>query len=85
MQNRAECEAVVRRLWPFLDGALPESEKARIIAHLEECSDCSSHFAFAQAFLEAVREAKPPVDEYAALRLRVIGALSAASLSGPTP
>ncbi len=84
MQNHAECEAIVRRLWPFLDGALPENEKARIIAHLERCTNCSSHFAFAQAFLEAVREAKPPTDEYAALRLRVMGALSAASLSGPT-
>ena len=25
--RRAECEAIVRRLWPFLDEKLPDSER----------------------------------------------------------
>ena len=76
MQIRAECEAVVRRLWPFLDGALPESDRERIVAHLERCDNCSSHFAFARSFLEAVREAKMPTDQYVSLRVRVMRSLS---------
>ena len=76
MQNRAECEAVVRQLWPFLDGALPESDRELIVAHLERCDNCSSHFAFARSFLEAVREAKMPADHYGSLRVRVMRSLS---------
>ena len=82
MQNRAECEAVVRRLWPFLDGALPDSDRERIVAHLERCDDCTSHFDFARSFLEAVREARPADAEYAQLRTRVLGALAAEGFSG---
>ena len=36
------CDEVVRRLWPHLDGALPESERARVVAHLEACAGCRS-------------------------------------------
>ena len=82
MQNRAECEAVVRRLWPFLDGILPESDRERVVAHLERCDNCTSHFEFARSFLEAVREARPADAEYAQLRMRVLGALAAEGFSG---
>ena len=82
MQNRAECEAVVRCLWPFLDGILPESDRERVVAHLERCDDCTSHFEFARSFLEAVREARPADAEYAQLRMRVLGALAAEGFSG---
>lgn len=80
--NRAECEAVVRRLWPFLDGVLPESDRERIVAHLERCDNCTSHFDFARSFLEAVREARPADTEYAQLRTRVLGALAAEGFAG---
>ncbi len=77
MLNRSECEAVVRQLWPFLDGAVSEAQRERIVAHLESCINCSSHFDFAQAFLEAVALARPHLPADDALRQRVIGALSA--------
>ena len=70
-QKRSECEEVVLRLWPHLDGALPESERPRVIAHLEECVGCRSHYDFARAFLAAVHRAAPGDDEFAALRERV--------------
>ena len=54
MPDRAECEAVVRQLWPFVDGMGVEAERGIILDHLERCSDCDSHFDFARAFLEAV-------------------------------
>lgn len=71
MPTRLECEEVVARLWPHLDGALPDSERERVIAHLEGCAGCTSHFDFARAFLEAVRRSGAEPAEFAALRDRV--------------
>lgn len=81
-QNRDECEAVVRRLWPHLDGMLPERERARVTRHLEACTDCRSHFDFARAFLEAVASAEPDEAEHSALRERVLAALASEGFSG---
>ncbi len=72
-----ECEEIVQRLWPHLDGALPESERQRVIAHLEECTGCRSHYDFAQAFLDAVHRSPSPVDDFAAIRERVSRAIAA--------
>lgn len=72
-----DCDEIVARLWPYLDGALPESERAGIVAHLESCTACRSHFDFAQAFLEAVALARPATataDQQ--LRSRVLAALA---------
>lgn len=75
------CDEVVRQMWPHLDGALPESERARIVAHLEACADCRSHYDFAAAFLEAVRKSHAP-DEFASLRSRVAAALRVEGATG---
>ena len=77
--DRAECEAVVRRLWPYLDGALAESDHERVARHLEFCAGCASHFVFAQAFLDAVSRARAgaPQEEVGELRARVLDALAA--------
>ncbi|HVX38530.1 MAG TPA: zf-HC2 domain-containing protein [Gemmatimonadaceae bacterium] len=77
--DRAECEAVVRRLWPYLDGALPETDQARVARHLEFCAGCASHFDFARAFLDAVARARAgaPQEEIGTLRARVLDALAA--------
>ncbi|GAC1647615.1 MAG: hypothetical protein NVS4B3_01950 [Gemmatimonadaceae bacterium] len=76
MPNRAECEAVVRQLWPFLDGALPHEDHERVVAHLEACANCRSHFDFEQAFLDAVRSSVTLDGNFESLRTRVLGALS---------
>ena len=81
MPLRSICEAVVRQLWPYLDGAVDESAREMIIAHLEECTMCRSHFEFAQAFLDAVAQSRsdlPPDDR---LRGRVLAALSGEGFS----
>jgi anti-sigma factor (TIGR02949 family) len=80
--NRTVCEAVVRQLWPYLDGAVSEEQRELIVGHLELCVNCASHFDFAQAFLDAVAAAGRshlPVDE--SLRSRVLGALTASGFS----
>lgn len=79
MSNRSECEAVVRQLWPYLDGVISEPHRERIVRHLTLCTDCASHFDFARAFLDAVAHAAPGIelDQNAALRARVVHALAA--------
>ena len=79
--RRSECEAIVRRLWPYVDDKLPDSDRDRVTRHLEECADCLSHFDFARAFLDAVHAARSPATEDEALRARVIAALSDQGLS----
>ena len=74
--RRSQCEAVVRRLWPYVDDKLPDSDRERVTRHLEECDGCRSHFDFAASFLEAVHRARPEKREDDALRARVLAALS---------
>jgi anti-sigma factor (TIGR02949 family) len=71
----AACEHAVRRLWDYLDGRLPETERERVAAHLEACAACSSHFAFERGFLDALRALRRSDDEFAGLRARVAAAL----------
>ena len=81
MPNRSTCEAVVRQLWPYLDGAVDESARESIISHLQECAMCQSHFDFAQAFLEAVARSRSHVPADDRLRGRVLAALTAEGFS----
>lgn len=74
--HRSECEAIVRRLWPYLDDKLSDSDKERVTLHLQQCDDCLSHFDYAKAFLDAVHAASPAVEADDALRDRVLDALS---------
>lgn len=74
--RRTECEAIVRRLWPFVDDRLPDSDRELVTRHLEECADCLSHFDFARAFLDAVHTARPTEQDDEALRTRVLAALT---------
>lgn len=80
--DSTDCDQIVARLWPHLDGALPESERARVVEHLRGCTACKSHFDFAQAFLEAVAEARPKrATPDHAIRARVMAALVAEGYS----
>ena len=74
--NRSECDEIVARLWPHLDGVLPDSERERVVRHLASCTACKSHFDFAQAFLDAVHQARPHATGNDALRRRVLAALA---------
>ena len=80
--DSTNCDEIVARLWPHLDGALPESERAGIVQHLKSCTACRSHFDFAQAFLDAVAAVRRvSARSDAALRARVLGALAAQGFS----
>ena len=76
MPDRVVCESVVRQLWPYVDAQLPESERERIIAHLETCEHCRSHMDFARAFLDAVGRFGPRATVSESLRVRLLAALA---------
>lgn len=84
MPNREECEAVVRQLWPYLDGVLPDEERSGVVDHLERCVNCRSCFEFERAFLEAVRAAGGNAfeEDFEPLRSRVVGVLAAHGFRG---
>lgn len=83
MANREECVAIVRQLWPYLDGALPDHLQERVVAHLQGCESCRSHFDFQREFLVAVRSAGALDGEFDRLRVRVLAALTANGFSEP--
>ena len=77
MQNPEVCREIVRQLWPYLDGVLPDEWQERIVEHLEQCDACRSHYDFERAFLDAVRLARPAEVEFAPLRTKVLAVLAA--------
>jgi anti-sigma factor (TIGR02949 family) len=80
--SRADCEAIVRRLWLYLDGRLPDGEQAQVAGHLAACRECASHFDFARAFLAALRDARLDGTSDDNLRERVLSALAAEGFRG---
>ena len=81
MTNPELCREIVRQLWPFLDGALPDEWQERVIAHLAGCANCRSHYDFERAFLDAVRASEPAAGDVGHLRGRVVAALVAAGMA----
>ena len=48
------CKEAVQKLWDFLDGALPEDDRAQVEQHLDLCRLCCGELDFAhelRAFL----------------------------------
>ena len=83
MQNPEVCREIVRQLWPYLDGALPDEWQARVVEHLEMCDNCRSHYDFERAFLEAVRDSGAVAGSFEPLRARVLVALAAEGMKAP--
>ncbi len=83
MSSREDCEAAAEQLWPYLDRALPEAERERVVQHLGSCVDCTSHLDFAGLFLEAMHEVSLPEGNYDAVRGRVLTALAAEGFAAP--
>lgn len=83
MQNPEVCREIVRQLWPYLDGAIPDEWQARVAQHLEQCANCRSHYDFERAFLDAVRDTGVATGGFDQLRARVVAALAAEGMSVP--
>jgi hypothetical protein len=76
MRDRAECEAVVRQMWGYLDDVIPAGEREIVSAHVASCVDCAAHFEFAAEFLRAIAARGTLRTASEALRDRVRRALA---------
>jgi anti-sigma factor RsiW len=54
-----DCEELVALATEYLEGALPESERGRVEAHLRECDGCSAHLAQLRAAIEVAGTLPP--------------------------
>jgi mycothiol system anti-sigma-R factor len=52
-----DCQHVMRRLWEYLDGELPEHEVAELREHVAVCARCNPQYRFQIAFLGLVGRA----------------------------
>lgn len=52
-----DCNAVLKRLWAFLDGEADEASSSELEAHIEACLHCSNHADFERR-LRAVIQVK---------------------------
>ena len=68
----ADCQAVVRALWDYLDRELDEPQMAAIDAHLAECANCRAHSVFEQRLIDEIRAARGQHDNASELRTRVL-------------
>lgn len=50
-----DCNALIARLYTYLDGELDAAGCAEVQAHLEACSGCVDHAGFEEAVLQLVR------------------------------
>lgn len=71
-----DCRHVMKRLWAYLDGELPESQVAALREHLAVCARCSPQYRFEIAFLGLVARAAAAQGPRPEFRRRLISALS---------
>ena len=76
MRDRAECEAVVRQMWGYLDGAISSVQTEMVSKHVATCVDCAAHFDFAAEFLNAVARTSGGQPATESLRSRVLEELA---------
>lgn len=71
MSGRFDCAQVERRLWEYLDGALPAEEAAAVRAHLLGCRGCGPACRCCRAFLALVARSGAAGEAPGALRERI--------------
>ena len=81
MTQPLDCEAVVRRLWAYLDGELSPETMEAVREHLATCAACFPHAEFHRAFLAQLSRApRPEHSDPERLRTRLVAALEEAGL-----
>jgi hypothetical protein len=76
--DRFTCEETFRRLDDYLDRALSESEREKVLEHLETCASCTAEFTFESSIIEGVkrkmRHIEIPSDVLSRLTSTIAGA-----------
>jgi anti-sigma factor (TIGR02949 family) len=79
MTEPIDCAQVERRLWEYLDGALPAKEAAAVRAHLAGCAGCGPVCRCCRAFLALVARSAAAEPPPPGLRQRIRDGLAADS------
>ena len=56
--SEVNCTRAMQQLWDFLDRELTDQQMAAVRRHLDTCSDCFSHEAWGERFLEALHSVR---------------------------
>lgn len=80
-----ECQSSSERFSPWLDGELPESETARLEAHLLECTQCRQEFESLKTTSQAVENHLESLSPSASLWEGIQHEISPASPKRPAP
>ena len=73
-----DCQHVMRRLWAYVDGELPEHEVHDLREHIAVCGRCGPQYRFQLAFLGPVARAGAAVRPRAEFVQRLRSALKSA-------
>jgi putative zinc finger protein len=67
------CENVQEQISALIDRRMQIEERAKVLAHLELCTECNNHFAYLQGMRSALRQiADPPMPAQLQEKLRVM-------------
>lgn len=70
------CADTMRRVWEYLDGALPEAHAGAVRQHLAECASCRAHEVFERRLLHEIAAVRREHANLAAVRDRIAAALA---------
>ncbi|MDQ2767880.1 MAG: zf-HC2 domain-containing protein [Gemmatimonadota bacterium] len=77
--NRFTCEEAFRRLDDYLDRALSQSEREKVVAHLEICASCTAEFNFESSVVEGVKRKLRQIEIPSDLLARLTSTIARAS------
>lgn len=73
-----DCQHVMKRLWAYVDGELPDAEVRDLREHIAVCARCGPQYRFQLAFLGLVGRAGAAVRPRAEFVRRLHAALKTA-------
>ncbi len=76
------CTRAMQQLWDFLDRELTDEQMGAVRRHVEGCSSCFPHKAWAERFLEALHSLRDERLMPPELKARVMQQLKAAGYAG---
>ena len=76
------CTRAMQQLWDFLDRELTDEQMGAVRRHVESCSSCFPHKAWAERFLEALHSLRDERLMPPELKARVIEQLRAVGYAG---
>lgn len=81
MTEMLDCDAVMRRLWDYLDDELTPEREQQVSAHLALCRRCYPQLEFERAFLAKLAATRNSLLRGSQVRARVLAALRTAGFA----